>query len=109
MENERISRLLDKYWACATSVEEEGELRRFFSSSEEIPPGLRPFQAWFRSPEAETLSPLGPEFDRQVLAAIRRQKKSRCRAYLRIGLVGGLLVVFLWAAWRFAALFGLSG
>lgn len=94
MENERMNELLDKYWACATSVEEERELRRFFSSAEEVPPALRPYQAWFRSPEAESLSPLGPDFDRQVWAAIRRQEQSRWRAYRRIGF-WAVLVFFL--------------
>lgn len=94
MENERINELLDKYGACATSVEEEGELRRFFASAEKIPPELRPYQAWFRSPEAETLSPLGPDFDRQVWAAIRRQEQSRYQRYRQIGL-WAVLIFFL--------------
>ena len=39
-------------------VEEERELRRFFSSAV-IPPDLLPYKAWFVSHEAEALPPLG--------------------------------------------------
>lgn len=109
MEKERINDLLDKYWACATSVEEEGELRRYFSSSQDIPPALKPFGAWFRSPEAEMLSPLGPDFDREVLAAIRRRQKLRYRAYIRIALIAALIAVLLSAGLVYAVLFGWAG
>lgn len=106
MDKEQINRLLDKYWACATSVEEERELRCFFSSGRPIPPELKPFEAWFRSAEAETLSPLGPDFDRQVLARIRRRQKSRYRIYKRVG-VGVMLLVVFWAvAWFALRVFG---
>lgn len=106
MNKERINRLLDKYWACATSVEEERELRCFFSSGRPIPPELKPFEAWFRSAEAETLSPLGADFDRRVLATIRRRQKSRYRMYKRIGLAVALLVMFSAIAWLALCVFG---
>lgn len=109
MEKEQINDLLDKYGACATSVEEERELRCYFSSCPDIPPALKPFEAWFRFPEAETLSPLGPDFDREVLAAIRRQQKLRYRAYIRIALIAALLAVLLSAGLLYAVLFGLAG
>lgn len=106
MDKERVNRLLDKYWACATSVEEERELRCFFSSGRPIPPELKPFEAWFRSAEAETLSPLGPDFDRQVLATIHRRQKSRYRIYKRVGVAVVLLVVFSAVAWLALYIFG---
>ena len=31
MDLDRIEKLLAKYWECETSVEEEGELKQFFS------------------------------------------------------------------------------
>ena len=69
MDYQRINKLLDKYWECATSVEEERELRRFFSSAV-IPPDLLPYKAWFVSHEAETLPPLGKDFDARILEHI---------------------------------------
>lgn len=109
MDKEQINRLLDKYWACATSVEEERELRYFFSSGRPVPPELRPFEAWFRSAEAETLSPLGPDFDCQVLVRIRRRQKSRYRIYKRIGVAAAVLVVLSAIAWLALYIFGVSG
>lgn len=76
MDYNRITLLLDKYWECATTIEEERELRHFFST-ETLPPELRPYGAWFMTPEAETLPPLGKEFDLKVLQRISREKKRR--------------------------------
>lgn len=73
MDYNRIKILLDKYWECATTIEEERELRHFFSA-ETLPPELRPYKAWFLTPEAETLPPLGKEFDLKVLQRIAREK-----------------------------------
>lgn len=91
MEYQRIHQLLDKYWECATSVEEEQELRRFFTSGP-IPPELLPFKAWFTSQEAESLSPLGREFDDRVLGQIKKAKRSYRRRYLIYGLTFMLLL-----------------
>ena len=74
MDYQRINKLLDKYWECATSVEEERELRRFFSSAV-IPPDLLPYKAWFVSHEAETLPPLGKDFDARILEHISEDRK----------------------------------
>lgn len=80
MDYTRIHTLLDKYWRCITTVEEERELRRFFSS-DAIPPEFRPYQAWFRTPEAEELPPLGREFDNKIIERIALARKKR-RQYL---------------------------
>ena len=91
MEHQRIHQLLDKYWECATSVEEERELRRFFTSGP-IPLELLPFKAWFTSREAESLSPLGREFDDRVLGQIKNAKRSNRRRYFIYGLTFILLL-----------------
>ena len=46
MDYDRIKILLEKYWECATTIDEERELRHFFSS-DTLPPELRPYKAWF--------------------------------------------------------------
>ena len=74
MDYQRINKLLDKYWECATSVEEERELRQFFSSAV-VPPDLLPYKAWFVSHEAEALPPLGKEFDARILEHISEDRK----------------------------------
>lgn len=94
MDYTRIYTLLDKYWECATSVEEERELREFFES-EIVPPDLQPYKAWFTCPDAEDLQLLGKEFDRQVLESIRYERKRANKRYLQytIGLILLLLVL----------------
>lgn len=76
MDYAHISRLLDKYWECGTTVEEERELRCFFSGSI-VPPDLLPYKSWFVSAEAEMLLPLGDNFDEQVMTHIGQLKKRR--------------------------------
>lgn len=79
MDYNRIHILLDKYWRCITTVEEERELRNFFSGLV-IPPEFRPYQVWFQTPEAEELPPLGNEFDNRIIeriACARRRKYRR--------------------------------
>jgi hypothetical protein len=46
MEQATIKQLLERYWQCETSVEEEQELRAFFSG-QEIPEELKQYQALF--------------------------------------------------------------
>ncbi|WP_233547694.1 MULTISPECIES: hypothetical protein [Parabacteroides] len=78
MDYNRIHILLDKYWRCITTIEEERELRNFFSGKV-IPPEFRPYQVWFQTPEAEELPPLGSEFDHKIIERIAcaRRKKYR--------------------------------
>ena len=81
--------MLNKYWRCKTSVEEERELRRFFSEGNVIPPELRPYEAWFQTDRAEELPLLGEEFDRRVLEQITHttEKKSHKTLYLILSLM----------------------
>ena len=95
----RIHFLLDKYWRCKTSVEEERELRHFFAEGNVIPPELRPYEAWFRKPNAEELPPLGEAFDRKLLEQVTSSRKScRCRIIrnlLVVVMLLGLLILCL--------------
>lgn len=91
---DRINDLLDKYWVCATTVEEEKELRRFFSE-ENIPPEWQPYQAWFQSEQVENLSPLGVDFDLRVMEKIRRKKRQFFRFRLLYGIGFILLLLML--------------
>lgn len=94
MDDTRINTLLAKYWSCATTVEEERELRLFFTR-EPVPPELRPYQAWFRTADAEELPPLGPQFDRELLAQIAKEKRQQRRKwYMKLAFGIGLIAVF---------------
>ena len=92
MDYNRITSLLDKYWECATTIEEERELRHFFSS-DALPLELRPYKAWFLTPEAETLPPLGKEFDLKVLQQITREKATPPPSVLFFSALGLVILV----------------
>lgn len=47
MDYSHIKSLLDKYWKCETSLEEEDEIRQFFKK-EDIPEDLQPYLSLFR-------------------------------------------------------------
>ena len=89
MDYNRITSLLDKYWECATTIEEERELRHFFSS-DALPLELRPYKAWFLTPEAEK------EFDLKVLQQITREKKlRRLRLFYSFSALGLVILILL--------------
>lgn len=96
----RIHLLLDKYWRCVSSVDEERELRRFFTS-ETVPPELLPYQAWFRTPEAEELPPLEETFDVKIMESISSIQKERRRrlfvglAFVIIAILAGVALFFI--------------
>lgn len=76
MDCDRIYMLLNKYWGCSTTIDEERELRHFFTNNA-IPSELRPYKVWFSTPEAEKLPLLGDEFDQKILKRITGMKKKR--------------------------------
>ena len=43
--DKQIEELLQRYWLCETSVEEEARLRAFFSSTD-VPAHLCRYKAW---------------------------------------------------------------
>lgn len=95
MDYGRINMLLDKYWECGTTVEEERELRQFFSASI-VPPDLLPYKSWFVSAEAEMLLPLGDNFDEQVINHIGQLKRRRRQQSLtRYICIGSLFFAFI--------------
>ena len=68
MDYKYIEQLLERYWACETTLQEEAILRTFFSQ-EDIPEALRKYQALFTY-EQEKDEPLGEDFDTHILQQI---------------------------------------
>ena len=68
MDYKYIEQLLERYWACETTLQEESILRAFFSQ-EEIPEALRKYQALFTY-EQQKEEPLGDNFDARILQQI---------------------------------------
>ena len=72
MDYKYINQLLERYWCCETSVEEESILRAFFSQ-EAIPAELMRYKALFTYAEQDAeLTVLGDDFDEKLMASIEK-------------------------------------
>lgn len=70
MDYKYIEQLLERYWDCETTYEEESILRTFFSQKD-VPARLLKYRSLFEyQKQAASESPLGDDFDKKVLAAI---------------------------------------
>ena len=70
MDYKYINQLLDRYWKCETSLEEEEILRAFFSQ-EDLPAELKPYKPLFAYEQKEAKqTTLGEDFDQKVMAMI---------------------------------------
>ncbi len=69
MDYKYIEQLLERYWQCQTSVEEERILRDFFSQKE-VPGHLQRYCALFTFQQEEKNLKLGTNFDRKILSII---------------------------------------
>jgi len=72
MDSKQLEQLLEKYWNCETSLEDEKQLRDYFRG--EVPESLKETAALFRYFEMQQSESLeGAEFDAKVVKAIRHQ------------------------------------
>lgn len=71
MDYKYIEQLLEQYWECNTSLEEETILRTFFRQ-EEIPASLLPYKKLFAYQQSQQEVKLGNDFDAKVLAEIEK-------------------------------------
>lgn len=66
MDYKYIEQLLERYWRCETSLQEEEILRMFFSQ-EDIPVALVPYRSLFVYEQNEKeMDVLGDDFDQRV-------------------------------------------
>ena len=79
MDYKYIEQLLERYWRCETSLQEEEILRMFFSQ-EDIPAALLPYRHLFAYAQSEkTEEVLGDDFDRKVLGRIEEEEPVKAR------------------------------
>jgi hypothetical protein len=71
----KINEILDRYWQCETSVEEEKMLQNFFLSSTNIPSYLLQYQSLFEYREAKQAEKLPDDFDEKILKQIHPKRK----------------------------------
>ena len=79
MDYKYIEQLLERYWRCETSLQEEEILRAFFSQ-EDIPAALLPYRDLFTYGQREKEeSVLGSDFDQRVLGIIEKDEPVKAR------------------------------
>ena len=80
MDYKYINQLLERYWNCETSLEEEGILRAFFSQKD-VPAELRQYQPLFAYQQMEGKAKhLGADFDSKLLAIIHEEEPVKVKA-----------------------------
>ena len=80
MDYKYINQLLERYWSCETSLEEEGILRAFFSQKD-VPDELRQYQSLFAYQQMESKAKhLGADFDSKLLAIINEEEPVKVKA-----------------------------
>ena len=78
MDYKYIEQLLERYWQCDTSVEEEAILRFFFSQSS-IPSYLMPYKKLFSEERQLQKAQLSADFDERLLSQIQTQEKIKAK------------------------------
>ncbi len=79
MDYKYINQLLERYWRCETSLEEEGILRAFFSQAE-IPAELRRYRALFVYEERQKqVDVLGEDFDARIMKLVEKEEPVKAR------------------------------
>ncbi len=82
MDYKYIEQLLERYWDCETSLEEEQILRSFFRQKE-LPAHLLRYKQLFVYQEVEKEMKLGEDFDAKILAQIEKPVVKARRLTLR--------------------------
>ena len=79
MDYKYIEQLLERYWKCETSLQEEEILRMFFSQ-EDIPAALLPYRDLFVYEQNEKeMEKLGDDFDQRILGMIQEDEPVKAR------------------------------
>jgi len=97
MDSKEINELLNRYWNCETSLEEEQQLREYFKS-ENIPSEWRETAALFQYFEENKKKSLRDvSFDNQILEKVRPVAAGRVRKmfYNSMRIAAGLVVVMM--------------
>ena len=77
MDYKYIKQLLERYWNCETSLEEEDILRTFFSQ-EDIPSELESYKALFTYELGESKNEaLGDDFDEKMMDIIEGEESQK--------------------------------
>jgi hypothetical protein len=104
MDLNRVEILLERYWNCVSTVEEENELKLLFNSNE-VPDELKDSAALFKYFEQQKKATLNDKFNEEIIENIKLQKSptvkkinSSFRNYMR---VAAAVLVILGASFIF--------
>lgn len=75
MDYKYIEQLLERYWECETSVEEEAILRAFFSQTD-LPAGLSRYRHLFEYEQTQGQTRLSAAFDERMLSLVEGADKA---------------------------------
>ena len=79
MDYKYIDQLLERYWRCETTLEEEQILRSFFSQTD-VPEDLRKYRPLFVYEQTEPkTNRLGDDFDERMMSLIAEPVKVKSR------------------------------
>ena len=73
MNYQYIEQLLERYWQCQTTLEEEQILRSFFSQPD-VPEHLKPYADLFAFEAQQQQETLSEDFEQRILDAIGEEK-----------------------------------
>ena len=73
MDLNRVEILLERYWNCVSTVEEEKELKALLNSND-LPDNLKDSAALFRYFELQRQASLDEKFDEQIVEKIKHQQ-----------------------------------
>lgn len=98
MDSERINELLEKYWNCETTLEEEQELQKYFRGA--VLESLKDTASLFRYFEEEkNKEVIGSSFDRDVIAKVKANDTPiRSLLYNSVRIAAGIAVLVM-AVW----------
>jgi hypothetical protein len=100
MELNKIQEILNRYWNAETSLEEESQLRAYFSK-QDIPEQLRETAALFKYFDQNKKKELADSnFNEDVLLKVHASKKGKVRSFvynsMRIAAGIAVLVIAVW-------------
>lgn len=74
MDSEKLKALLEKYWACETSLEEEEQLREYFRTSTDVPEAWRETALLFRYFDEQKSKQVDASFEVSTIEKIEQSK-----------------------------------
>ena len=104
MDYSKIKQLIDRYWDENTSIEEEREIKMFFSTHSDLPGELEKWRSWFSCLSDISNAKLGNEFDIKILEHIEqkpaRNKKRFTVNFRNLAAACIALMIFSAATWK---------